>query len=119
MEIIQQAGVAAPFLAKGLPWSDGRSFYRGQEVYRMVLPHDADDRFLPGLNLQQQYIEQYLVEAVQRSPLIELRWGSKVVAVQQHDHIAAGGKQSAGAGRRGPCLRRLHNAGTRASCPQG
>ncbi len=88
MEIIQQAGVAAPFLAKGLPWSDGRSFFRGQEVYRMVLPHDADDRFMPGLNLQQQYIEQYLVEAVQRSPLIELRWGSKVVAVQQHEEHA-------------------------------
>jgi 3-(3-hydroxy-phenyl)propionate hydroxylase len=83
MEIIQQAGVAAPFLAKGLPWSDGRSFYRGQQVYHMVLPHDADDRFMPGLNLQQQYIEQYLVEAAQRSPLIELRWASKVIAVQQ------------------------------------
>ena len=49
MEIIQQAGVAAPFLAKGLPWSEGRSFYRGREVYHMVLPHDPDDRFAPGL----------------------------------------------------------------------
>ncbi len=88
MEIIQQAGVAAPFLAKGLPWSDGRSFYRGRQVYHMVLPHDADDRFMPGLNLQQQYIEQYLVEAAQRSPLIELRWASQVVGVQQHEEHA-------------------------------
>ncbi len=88
MEIIQQAGVAAPFLAKGLPWSDGRSFYRGRQVYHMVLPHDADDRFMPGLNLQQQYIEQYLVEAAQRSPLIELRWASQVVGVHQHEEHA-------------------------------
>jgi 3-(3-hydroxy-phenyl)propionate hydroxylase len=88
MEILQQAGVVAPFLAKGLPWSSGRSFYRGQEVYRMVMPHDPDDRFLPGLNLQQQYIEEYLVDAAERSGLVDLRWGSKVVALSQDDGSA-------------------------------
>ncbi|HYH21789.1 MAG TPA: FAD-dependent monooxygenase [Azospirillum sp.] len=83
MEILQQVGVAGPFLEKGLQWSRGRSFYRGREVYQMVMPHDEDDRFLPGLNIQQQYIEEYLVDAVGRSGLIELRWGSKVLAVSQ------------------------------------
>ncbi len=83
MEILQQVGVAAPFLAKGLQWSTGKSFYRGRKVYDMVMPHDPDDRFLPGLNIQQQYIEQYLVEAVEASPLIDLRWGSKVTALAQ------------------------------------
>jgi 3-(3-hydroxy-phenyl)propionate hydroxylase len=29
MEILQHAGVAAPFVEKGLPWSQGRSFFRG------------------------------------------------------------------------------------------
>lgn len=82
-EILQQVGVAAPFLAKGLPWSKGKSFYRGRKVYDMVMPHDDDDRFLPGLNIQQQYIEEYLVDAVEASPLIDLRWGSKVTGVSQ------------------------------------
>ncbi|MGP8119000.1 MAG: FAD-dependent monooxygenase [Xanthobacteraceae bacterium] len=85
MEILQHAGVAAPFIAKGLPWSSGRSFFRGHQVYSMVMPHDDDDRFLPGLNIQQQYIEQYLVDAVSRNELIDLRWGSKVAAVAQDD----------------------------------
>ena len=85
MEILQHAGVAAPFLAKGLPWSKGRSFYRGREVYRMVMPHDPDDRFLPGLNIQQQYIEEYLVAACAANPLVDLRWGSKVTALTQAD----------------------------------
>ncbi len=88
MEILQQAGVAAPFMAKGLTWADGRSFYRGQQVYHMVLPHDADDRFLPGLNLQQQYIEEFLIDAVQRNPLIELRWASQVVGLEQNEDHA-------------------------------
>jgi len=83
MEILQHAGVAGPFLQKGLPWSSGRSFYKGREVYKMVMPYDRDDRFLPGLNIQQQFIEQYLVEAVERSGAVDFRWGSKVVGLTQ------------------------------------
>lgn len=89
MEILQHAGVAGPFLKKGLQWSQGRSFFRGKEVYRMVMPHDADDRFLPGLNIQQQYIEEYLVDAVNATGMVEFRWGSKVVGVTQHADRAA------------------------------
>ncbi|MFC7476389.1 FAD-dependent oxidoreductase [Dankookia sp. GCM10030260] len=82
-EILQSAGAIAPFLEKGLPWSRGRSFFRGREVWRMELPHDPDDRFQPGLNLQQQYIEQYLVEAIEAEPLVDLRWGSRLVGIAQ------------------------------------
>jgi 3-(3-hydroxy-phenyl)propionate hydroxylase len=67
MEILQQVGVAARITANGLPWRFGNSFYRGQRVFRMEAPHDADDRFFPMINLQQQYLEEYLLEAVRRS----------------------------------------------------
>jgi len=83
MEILQQAGVAAPFLAKGLQWSRGRSFYRGREVYQMEMPHDPDDRFLPGLNIQQQYIEEFLVDAIAATELVDFRWGSIVTGLAQ------------------------------------
>jgi 3-(3-hydroxy-phenyl)propionate hydroxylase len=85
LEILQQVGVERPFRDKGLPWSFGRSFYRGREVYRMVMPHDADDRFLPGLNIQQQYIEEYLLDFCARNPLIELRWGHQLTGITQTD----------------------------------
>lgn len=83
MEILQHAGVAGPFLAKGLQWSSGRSFYKGKEVYRMIMPHDPDDRFMPGLNIQQQYIEEYLVDAVEKTGMVDFRWGSKVTGIEQ------------------------------------
>lgn len=83
VEILQQLDLAEPFLEKGLPWQYGRSFYRGREVYRMVMPHDADDRFLPGLNIQQQYIEQYLLDAIAAHPLIELRWQTAFTGLAQ------------------------------------
>jgi len=85
VEILQQLGVVEPFLEKGLPWHQGRSFYREQEVYRMIMPHDPDDRFLPALNLQQQYIEEFLVDACERNPLIEVCWGQKVVGITNTD----------------------------------
>ena len=87
MEILQQVGVADRMTASGLPWRFGNSIYQGQTVFRMEAPHDADDRFFPMLNLQQQYLEEYLLDACAASPLIELRWGNKVVGVrQQADH---------------------------------
>jgi len=85
LEILQQVGVEKPFRRKGLPWSFGRSFYRGKEVYRMVMPHDDDERFLPGLNIQQQYIEEYLLDFCLDNPLVDVRWGQKVVGISQTD----------------------------------
>ena len=83
MEILQQVGVAHRVSQNGLPWRFGNSFYRGQRVFRMEAPHDADDRFFPMINLQQQYLEEYLVDAVNAQPLIELRWGNRVTDVAQ------------------------------------
>ena len=81
MEILQQVGAADAIAAHGLPWRFGNSFYRGQRVFRMEAPHSADDRFAPMTNLQQQFVEQYLLDEVARQPLIEMRWGHKVTRV--------------------------------------
>ena len=87
MEILQQVGVAERVTHNGLPWRSGNSFYRGQRVFRMEAPHDENDRFGPMINLQQQFLEEYLVEACQANPLIDLRWGNRVTALVQHaDH---------------------------------
>ncbi|MEK8052824.1 FAD-dependent monooxygenase [Ideonella sp. DXS22W] len=83
MEILQQVGVADRMTAAGLPWRFGNSFYRGQRVFRMEAPHDPDDRFFPMLNVQQQYLEEYLVDACAAQPLIELRWGNRLVGITQ------------------------------------
>ncbi|MCK2088937.1 FAD-dependent monooxygenase [Thauera aromatica] len=88
MEILQQLGVTARMTENGLPWRFGNSYYRGQRVFRMEAPHDPDDRFFPMLNLQQQYLEEYLLEACAASPLIEVRWGNKVTRVDQMEGYA-------------------------------
>ncbi len=81
MHILERIGAVEPFLAKALGWRFGRSYYRGREIYRLQMPHTDDDKYLPMYNLQQQYIEQYLYDAVRRQPLIDVRWQSEVTSV--------------------------------------
>jgi 3-(3-hydroxy-phenyl)propionate hydroxylase len=88
MEILQQVGVADRMTQNGLPWRFGNSYYRGQRVFRMEAPHDADDRFFPMLNIQQQYMEEYLLDACEASPLVDVRWGNKVTHVAQENGYA-------------------------------
>ncbi|RYY54907.1 MAG: FAD-binding protein, partial [Comamonadaceae bacterium] len=83
MEILHQVGVADRISQNGLPWRFGNSFYRGQRVFRMEAPHDADDRFYPMINIQQQYLEEYLLDACAAEPLVEVRWGNKVDSLTQ------------------------------------
>ena len=89
MEILQQFGVADRITENGLPWRFGNSFYRGKRVFRMEAPHDPDDRFFPMINLQQQYLEEYMLDELHNNPLIDFRWGNKVVKVSQHNGYAS------------------------------
>ncbi len=80
--IFDRIGAVDRFLQKALGWTTGRSFYRGRQVLEFQMPDSAQEKYRPMYNLQQQYIEQFLWEAVAQEPLIELRWQSRVVATQ-------------------------------------
>ncbi|MDI5889827.1 FAD-dependent monooxygenase [Halomonas rhizosphaerae] len=84
-EILQQLGIAAPFEEKGLGWTQGRTYFRDREIYRFQMPHSDQERYYPMVNLQQQYIEQFLIDKAQASDLIEMRWQSAVTGVSQAD----------------------------------
>jgi 3-(3-hydroxy-phenyl)propionate hydroxylase len=81
MQIFQQIGAVAPFLAKALGWTRGRSYFRGAEFFQFEMPHSGNEKYLPMYNLQQQYTEQFLWAAVAAQPLIDLRWASEVTGV--------------------------------------
>jgi len=80
--ILEQIGTVGPFLAKSLGWRRGRSYYRGDEIYRFEMPHSDNDKYLPMYNLQQQYIEQFLWDAVEKCELIDARWRAEVTGVR-------------------------------------
>ena len=91
LEIIDRLGALPSFLGKGLAWTGGRSFFKTREVFRFEMPHDSLQRLPPMINLQQYYIEQYLVDAVDRhnqevsSVPVDLRWASEVTSISPHE----------------------------------
>jgi 3-(3-hydroxy-phenyl)propionate hydroxylase len=91
-ETLQQLGVAERFEREALGWTQGRTYYRDKLVYRLEMPHSDNERYLPMYNLQQQYIEQFLVEHARTfGSVIDLRWGSEVETVEdQGDQVRLG-----------------------------
>ena len=83
--ILESVGAVAPFLDKALGWTTGRSFYRGTQILEFAMPDSPSEKYRPMYNLQQQYIEQYLWEAITREPLIETRWRSEVTGIAEAD----------------------------------
>ena len=81
LEILDRLGCGQPVVDKGVTWNVGRTFFGESEVFNFNLqPEDQHCR--PGMvNLQQYYLEQYLVERAAQLPNIDLRWKSQVSSV--------------------------------------
>ena len=90
LEIIERLGALPAFLAEGLPWTGGRSYYRDQEVLHFLMPQDANQKLPPMVNLAQYSIEQFLLDACEKRPdLIEIRWQNKLVGIDSRDDGAS------------------------------
>ncbi|HET6599235.1 MAG TPA: FAD-dependent oxidoreductase, partial [Burkholderiaceae bacterium] len=84
LEVLDRLGAGEAVVAKGVTWNVGRTFHRDTEVFSFnLLPETGHCR--PGMvNLQQYWLEQYLVERAQALPNVDLRWQNKVVGVTSH-----------------------------------
>jgi len=87
LEILDRLGCGDAVVSKGVGWDVGRTFFRDQEVFSFNLrPQPGYKR--PGMvNLQQYYLEEYLVKRAEEAG-VNLRWKNKVVNVESHhDHV--------------------------------
>lgn len=82
LQILDRLGVAAPFMAKGLGWTEGRSYLGAAEVFHLRMPHGDADRFPPFINLQQYHAERFLADACARTGLVDLRWNNRVTGMR-------------------------------------
>jgi 3-(3-hydroxy-phenyl)propionate hydroxylase len=79
LEIFDRLGIGDKMLEKGVTWKVGRLFHGENEVYNFDLLPDDAHKMPAFVNLQQYYVEEYLVDRIADFPdLIELRWLSKV-----------------------------------------
>ncbi len=83
LEILDRLGCGDAMVGKGVTWNVGRTFHRDAEVFNFDLNPEPQHRRPGMVNLQQYWVEQFLVErALQLPERLELRWKSKVVAVR-------------------------------------
>lgn len=82
LEIFDRLGCGEAMVEKGVTWNRGRVFHRDQPVYSFdLLPEGGHER--PAfVNLQQYYVEGFLLDRARALPGIEIRWRNKVTAVE-------------------------------------
>lgn len=91
LEIFHRLGIYERIAAKGVQWSVGRTFAGKDEVYSFDLRQQSNFNLStqpPFINIQQFYIEGYLVERIYELGQVDLRWKSRVTGFSQNADIA-------------------------------
>lgn len=91
LEIFERLGVYERVASKGIQWSVGRTFAGHDEVYSFDLRRQSHYQLScqpPFINIQQFYIEAFLVDRIRQLGHVDLRWCSRVVGFEQ-DHRGA------------------------------
>ena len=85
LESFDRLGCGDRVTDKGVSWHVGKVFFKDKPVYRFdLLPETGHER--PAfVNLQQYYVEGYLLECAQQYPNLDIRWKNKVVGLSQDD----------------------------------
>ncbi|MEP3331824.1 FAD-dependent oxidoreductase [Sedimentitalea sp.] len=85
LEIFDRLGIGQRMLEKGVTWKIGRQFYGDKEVYNFDLLPEDGHKYPAFINLQQYYVEQYLVERALEFPeMVDLRFKNKVTGHKDH-----------------------------------
>jgi 3-(3-hydroxy-phenyl)propionate hydroxylase len=88
LEIFDRLGICDRIMAKGVTWSVGRTYSGESEVYNFNLALDSVSRQPPFVNLQQFYVEWFLVDRITELGRTDLRWKSRVTRVEpRSDHV--------------------------------
>ena len=81
LEIFERLGIYRRIADKGITWSLGRTFSGEEEVYNFNLKTDSVSAQPPFVNLQQFYVEWFLVDRILELGLCDLRWKNRVTQV--------------------------------------
>jgi 3-(3-hydroxy-phenyl)propionate hydroxylase len=91
LEIFHKLGIYDAIAKKGIQWSVGRTFAGEDEVYSFDLGAQSNFNLStqpPFINIQQFYIEGFLVERVHQLGHVDIRWSSRVTAFSQSETSA-------------------------------
>lgn len=85
LEIFARLGVFERMREKGVTWSVGKTLAGHDVVYTFNLQPASASEQPPFINLQQFYVEWFLVDRIRELGRCDLRWKNKVISVAQTD----------------------------------
>ncbi|MBB5954931.1 2-polyprenyl-6-methoxyphenol hydroxylase-like FAD-dependent oxidoreductase [Saccharothrix tamanrassetensis] len=85
LNILERVGAGQAVADAGVTWYRGRTFFRDREVMTVELPKRQG--FPPFVNTPQTDVERILEARVRAEPLIDLRYGQRVVGVHQGESV--------------------------------
>src|SRR3954464_2770025 len=83
LEIFDRLGCGQRMVDKGVTWNLGKVFFHDEPVYSFNLLPEARHQRPAFINLQQYYVEGYLLDRARQLPNLEIRWKNKVVGLSQ------------------------------------
>jgi 3-(3-hydroxy-phenyl)propionate hydroxylase len=89
LEIFAHLGTYPRMRAKGITWSEGKTLAGDDVVYSFSLKSASASAQPPFINLQQFYVEWFLVDRIRELGRCELRWKNRVTQVEQGDGFVA------------------------------
>jgi len=81
LEILDRLGCAGPMIEKGVTWQVGKIFFLDELVRQFDLLPGEGHKIPAFINLQQYYLEEYMVRRMAELDTIEVRWKNRVSAV--------------------------------------
>lgn len=85
LDIWEAVGAGATIAAEGVTWTTARTFHREHELFSYRFSESGRSAFPPFVNISQTRTEEILDERIAAEPLITLRWGHRVVGIDQDD----------------------------------
>jgi 3-(3-hydroxy-phenyl)propionate hydroxylase len=83
LEIADRLGVGQRLVDKGVTWNTGKVFLRDDLLYSFNLQPESGHQRPAFINLQQYYVEGFLLDRARELPNLDLRWRNKIVDVAQ------------------------------------
>ena len=88
LEIMDRLGIYERIRTKGAVWSVGKTLAGHDVVYEFDAATASDSKQPPFINLQQFYLEWFMVDRIVELGRTDLRWQTEVTGYTQHDDHA-------------------------------
>jgi 3-(3-hydroxy-phenyl)propionate hydroxylase len=83
LDIFDRLGCGDRMVEKGVSWNVGKVYRKDELVYTFNLLPESGHHRPAFVNLQQYYVEGFLLERARELPNLEIRWKSKVAGLAQ------------------------------------